>query len=369
MACGDCIAHQIGSSDLVRRINAPDAPGREFPTAGSLELTLDCNLWCRHCYIRYPGATDNEMSTEEVKAVLDKLADNGVLFLLLTGGEIFARPDFREIYLHAKRCGFLLTLFTNATKIDDNLADFLALWPPRRIEITVYGHTEAVYERVTGVAGSFAAFRAGIERLRARRLPLYLKMMVMKSNVAEFELVRDWAQELGAPFRHDTIVNPRLDGHKGVLRERLHPTDVVRIGGTGDKEKKYYQRMMDLALASTHNGQAFRCGAGVRTFHVDPRGQVHPCMMYRSKPYDLRHGDLGGWARHLAEVRSARMPEGSACGSCRHSTACNNCAAASELENGEAGRPVPYLCGINNLREKLLRLDRRPATAGSTAAA
>ncbi len=364
MACPDCISHQIGSAELVNRLAGQ--PG-DFPIAGSLELTLRCNVRCRHCYILYPGATTGEMSTDEVKAILNRLADQGVLFLLLTGGEIFARCDFREIYLHAKRLGFLLTLFTNATLIDEDTADFLAEWPPRRIEVTIYGHTEETYEKVTGVRGSFARFRRGVELLRARNLPLALKTVAMKTNRHEFEDIKAWAEGLGVPFRFDAVINPRLDGGTGVLDERLEPEDVVRLDGVSNAHREHYQRLMDKAQQRPRSGKAFTCGAGIKTFHVDPRGQLHPCMMWRATPYDFKAGTIEGWHTHLAALRETTVPADSGCRSCAHHLGCNNCAATSALENhGVPGKPVGYYCQINGAREKLLDLRRFAINPDST---
>ncbi len=364
MACPDCIHHQIGSAELVNRLSA--LPGA-FPIAGSLELTLRCNVRCRHCYILYPGATTGEMSTDEVKAILDKLADQGVLFLLLTGGEIFARCDFREIYLHAKKLGFLLTLFTNATLIDEDTANFLAEWPPRRIEVTIYGHTEETYERVTGVRGSFKRFRRGVELLLERKLPLGLKTVAMKTNRHEFEAIQAWAEGLGVPFRFDAVINPRLDGGTTVLDERLDPEDGVRLDGLSDAHGKHYQALLDKAQARTRSEKAFSCGAGIKTFHVDPRGHLHPCMMWRATPYDFKTGTLDGWRAHVAAMRETRIPADSGCRSCAHHLGCNNCAATSALENhGVPGKPVSYYCRINQSREKLLDLRRFTVNEDST---
>ncbi len=367
MACPDCIQHQIGSTELIQRLSSRQG---DFPIAGSLELTLRCNVRCRHCYILYPGATTGEMSTGEVIAILDKLADQGVLFLLLTGGEIFARCDFRDIYLHAKRLGFLLTLFTNATLIDDEMADFLAEWPPRRIEVTIYGHTEETYEKVTGVRGSFARFRRGVELLRERKLPLALKTVAMRSNLHEFEQIKTWAEDLGVPFRFDAIINPRLDGGTSVLQERLAPNDVVRLDGTTEAHRAHFQELLLKAQQRPRSDKAFSCGAGIKTFHIDPRGHLHPCMMWRATPYDFRKGTIEGWTSHLAELRDTRIPLDSGCRSCLHHLGCNNCAATSALENaGVPGKPVDYFCRINQSRERLLDLRRFDIREHSTAAA
>ena len=152
--------------------------GRRYPFSGSFELTERCNLRCGHCYINQPAgsraARARELTTSQVTGILDQIADAGCLYLLLTGGEALLRPDFEEIYLYAKRKGLLLTLFTNGTLLTPRLADFLAEWRPYALEITVYGATQDIYERVTGVPGSYAACMRGIELALARRLPLSL---------------------------------------------------------------------------------------------------------------------------------------------------------------------------------------------------
>ena len=355
MACTDCINHQIGSNEFLGFLATKPGFGDDFPLSGSIELTLRCNVRCKHCYILYPGATDGEMSTSQVKQILDKLADRGVLFLLMTGGEILARSDFREVYLYAKRKGFIITLFTNGTLVTEELAAFLAQWPPRWIEITIYGHTEKVYEAVTGVQGSFKRYRRGVDLLLEHNLPLRLKTMVMKTNLHEFESMRDWAEnELGLTYRFDCLVNPKLDGNVAPLAERLTPEEVVQVQGTSENDRQIYLEKRAQAARAEPSADLFQCGAGVRTFHVDPRGQLHPCMVWRSNPYNLLEKGLDrNWDEHVSELRSRTAPEDTGCTSCLNRYACGNCAATSQIESGVAGKNIDYYCSIGAAREKL----------------
>src|SRR5687767_12441046 len=130
-----------------------------IPVNGTIEISNRCPLECVHCYNNLPmndaGARKRELTTEEHYRVLDELAEMGCLWLLFTGGEIFARHDFLDIYRYAKRKGFLITLFTNGTLITEKVADALAEMPPFVIEITLYGRTKATYESLTGIPGSF----------------------------------------------------------------------------------------------------------------------------------------------------------------------------------------------------------------------
>jgi MoaA/NifB/PqqE/SkfB family radical SAM enzyme len=82
--------------------------------------------------------------------------------MLLTGGEVLSRADFPEIYRHAKRRGMLLTVFTNGTLLADRHADLFAEYPPLGLEITLYGMSDATYERTTACRARFRRVRAAV---------------------------------------------------------------------------------------------------------------------------------------------------------------------------------------------------------------
>ena len=85
--------------------------GKRAPMEVSLEVTRRCPLECQHCYNNLAmgdlPARNRELTKEEYFAILGELADMGVIWLLFTGGEIFARKDFLEI---AARLGATTTL-------------------------------------------------------------------------------------------------------------------------------------------------------------------------------------------------------------------------------------------------------------------
>lgn len=349
MSCSDCIIHHVQSDNFLDTL-AKTGVDTNLPLAGSIELTLRCNLRCRHCYI-HPDTATSELTTSEIIVVLDKLADAGVLFLLMTGGEILMRPDFKDIYLYAKKLGFLIILYTNATLVTREVADFLATYPPRRIEITVYGNTHETYDAVTQSAHGFKAFRQGVQLLVDRKLPVSLKTMILKSNQHEMEDIRRWAEdEMGRPFRFDAIVNPRLNGNCDVLDERIAPEEVARIQYGSDDEIGRFDQLQIKAAQSAPDQRLFKCGAGIGSVHVDPQGCMHPCMMWRITPYDFLSGTVQGWKNHVAELRRRTAPANTDCSLCHSRFACGNCPAASLLETGTAGKSLDYYCRINKAR-------------------
>ena len=128
------------------------------------------------------AARKRELSTKEYFDVLDQLSETGCLWLCLSGGEIFARSDFFDIYEHAKKRGFIITLFTNGMLINERIADRLAELRPFSIEITLYGRTKETYEELTRVPGSWAKCMRGIDLLLERKLPLKLKTVAVISR-------------------------------------------------------------------------------------------------------------------------------------------------------------------------------------------
>ena len=160
--------------------------GQRAPLQVSIEVTRRCPLECLHCYNNLPmgdlDARHRELSKEEHFRVLDELVEMGCFWLLYTGGEIFARKDFLEIYTYAKQKGFLITLFTNGTLLTEAIADYLAQWPPFAIEITLYGRTRETYEALTAIPGSYDRCLRGIKFLRERGLPLKLKTVATSIN-------------------------------------------------------------------------------------------------------------------------------------------------------------------------------------------
>ena len=147
---------------------------RRIPVNGAIEVTRRCPLTCCHCYNRQPFADkeerERELTLNEHRELLDELQRAGTLWLLYTGGEIFAREDFVEIYRIARERGFLVSLFTNATLVTPEIADVLADLPPVSVEVTVYGSSRETYEHVTGVAGSFERCMNGLMLLKDRRV-------------------------------------------------------------------------------------------------------------------------------------------------------------------------------------------------------
>ena len=161
-------------SAFEQRLRAQSRSGR-VPISCTFELTPTCNLRCHFCYVALDPYKGPYLSTAQIFAVLDKLEQAGILWLTLTGGECLSRRDFPEIYRYARRKGFLVTVFTNATMVTERIAELFRESPPFSVEVSIYGADAKHYEAVTGIVGSFARFERGIDRLQAAGVSLLMK--------------------------------------------------------------------------------------------------------------------------------------------------------------------------------------------------
>lgn len=351
----NCMAEPEISLDVwANRILAPLGNER-YPLSASIELTERCNLNCVHCYINQPAnsqsAKAREMTTEQVKFVLDQLAQAGTLFLMFTGGEIFLRPDFTEIYLHAKRLGFIVTLFSNGTMITLEIADMLAKVPPRSIEITLSGATPETFDAVTQVKGSFEQCIRGIRLLLERDLSVYVKTVFLTINKHEFEAIRELAKDLGITHRYDSVIWPRLDGSHSPYRYRLSAEETLAMD-LADPERvtewlKSAKRMAGIPVRSE---MAFTCGAGFRSFHIDSAGRLCTCMMMRRPSYSLLEMSFTEAWEKLGEIRKIKRVKHTKCEHCLANDLCSQCAGWSQMVHQDYETPDEFVCELGKLR-------------------
>jgi radical SAM protein with 4Fe4S-binding SPASM domain len=330
------------------------------PMQVTIEVTRRCPLECQHCYNNLPMddmvARRRELSKQEHFHLLDELAEMGTFWLLYTGGEIFARKDFLEIYTYAKKKGFLITLFTNATIITPQIADYLAQWPPFSIEITLYGRTRETYEALTAIPGSYDRCLRGIALLKERGLPLKLKTVATSINKHEVLAMKRFAEEeLGVEFKCDGQINPRIDCSQSPLAVRLTPEEVVALDLSSPKGVSEYRKLANEDLQNPPSlariDTVYFCGGGMNSFAINAYGEMGICVISQQETFTIRGaGAKRTWEESLLQLRQRKRTRLTKCVQCNIQSLCGMCPANGELENGDRENPVDFLCNVAHLR-------------------
>jgi radical SAM protein with 4Fe4S-binding SPASM domain len=331
---------------------------KRIPLDAGIDLTYRCNNTCVHCYCNLPEndetAKKKELTTEEIKKLLDGLVSLGTLWLLITGGEPLLREDFEEIYLYAKKKGFLVTLFTNGTIVDEKTVELLSKYPPFTVEVSLYGATKETYEKVTRVKGSYEQCMSGIKRIVSAGIKLKLKTMALTINQHEVEAMDNMARELGCEFRFDPMLNKRIDDNtfSDPVKYRISPEDVVRLDKAFPKRMEEWKQFCDKFVGEPiKNDRLYKCGAGLGMIHCDPYGAVKGCMMNKDG-FSIREHDLKWiWDEGITSVVSQKKSFSLPCDDCHLANLCGQCAAWSMLESGDIKKEVEYLCGVAKARK------------------
>lgn len=316
-----------------------------------LELTYRCNLHCRHCYTDPYNSKDffpRELTFDEIHRLLDEMQQIGIVWLNLTGGDIFMHPQFFEIYEAAVRKGFLLQLYTNGTLFTQATIERLQQMPPFTIDISCHSVTEGPFDWFTQVPGSFRAFIRGLELLRDSGLPFALKTIAMNWNRAEMPVIRQFVESSGQEFGFTTSLSPRLNGDLSSLTYRVGPDDVVALQGDPPATDGEVERCgLSTGLSAPGTDRLYRCGCGTNTIHINAWGELGSCTLQYERRVSLRAHPLADAIELLfRDIRGLRYQGDTPCRTCEVHTFCDKKPSAARWECGTAEAPIPYDCGV-----------------------
>jgi radical SAM protein with 4Fe4S-binding SPASM domain len=337
------------------------------------DLTARCNNNCRHCYINLPAgdaaAKGRELSLAEIDRIASEAATLGAFWCLLSGGEPLLRDDFADVYLLLKKKGLLVSVFTNAALVRPEHIRLFKAYPPRDVEVSVYGASREAYDKVTRTPGSFEAFLKGLALLLESGVKVRLKAMALRTNLHEFPAIAAFCRARTKDyFRFDPFLHLRYDGDEArnaeIRAERLAPEDIVRLERADPSRFRELRERCGIqpGAGRSANGPAplFTCGAGLDSFSLSYDGQFRLCssLAHPDCAHDLRKGSLReAWRTLVPRVRaltSGRDEFRKTCASCPVIGLCQWCPALAYLESGKMDVPIEFFCGTARSRAEAL---------------
>lgn len=337
------------------------AAEKKIPILGQFELTARCNLQCKMCYVCRNALDKQAISMEKTAKEWIKIAeeamDAGMLYLLLTGGEVFIRKDFRDIYEELSKMGFIKSIYSNGTMITPQIAKWLGSMPPAQIDITLYGGSPKTYGKVCGDESGFERALQGIDLLLAEGINVQIRTSVIKENQEDFERLAELAEKRGVDLSIVNYISPRREGFcTNPEGERLNPKDLVQYEwrvnnyyhnkmekSKGEKQNKNSEDELDDFVAQPDDGHPFQCNNGKSSFWITWDGKMIPCSLL-DDPYTLpfETGFSQAW-RDMTKACSCVLTC-STCKQCSLRDYCMSCPARLKSETGSFTEPASYLC-------------------------
>lgn len=337
-----------------------------IPLSGTFELTPCCNMACKMCYVRMTKQQQEQVAplrtAGEWLALAEEAKKQGLVYLLLTGGEPFLRPDFREILSGLNKMGLFVSINSNGTLIDEEVISWLKQTPPTRVNVTLYGASDATYERLCGNPNGFTQAVRGIRLLKAAGIVVKINCSITPYNVDDLDGIFAFAKQEGLlvqassymfpPLRRDTAMvgkNDRLTAEEAAYQS-------ARIISLLNGDDYFLQQMENRATLSLSGdsvedcpelpaeGECIRCRAGKCSFWVTWDGRILPCGMFpgddAENVFETKFTDA--WCRIKEAVATIRMPP--KCSKCQMRDQCKACAAMALTETGRFDQVPEYRC-------------------------
>ena len=340
------------------------AVAQGIPLSGTFELTPLCSMACKMCYVRMSpeelAATGKRLRTaDEWLALAREAKEQGMLLLLLTGGEPFLYPEFRRLYTELRQMGFVISINSNATLITEETVAWLKENPPQRINITLYGASDATYARLCGHPTGFTQVTRAIELLRDAGISVKLNCSVTPENVSDLEDIIAYSDEHKLVLQATSYMFPPLrrdaesvGRNARFAAEECARTEVKirRLQYGAENLREYCKAIeshqpVDTPLCADCEGEGLQCRAGKSAFWVTWDGRMTPCgMVNEPAVFPFGQGFADAWQSLRAQTAALHLPP--ECASCDAKHYCHTCAAMCYTETGRYDCKPQYRCDL-----------------------
>ena len=336
-----------------------------IPLNGTFELSPVCNFACKMCYIRksqkeVQSSSRKVLTLEDWKKIAQEAKKAGMLELLLTGGEPLLWPDFWTLYEELADMGFLISINTNGSLIDEEAICRFRKKTPQRINITLYGASDETYKRLCGAMGVFNKVDSAIRGLIDAGITVKLNCSLTPENAEDLEWIVDYAKERNTVLSVSTYMFPpvRRNPSQIGINERFTPEEsadylmrYLRLNRGEERYQGYLKKILEgyaepLGLENDcmnlPDGQ-IRCRAGRASFWVTWDGWMTPCGMMTHPRIDLRTQTFENAWKQLIDAAVAVRLSG-LCDKCTNREICHPCAAVAYAETGNFSGVPTYRC-------------------------
>jgi radical SAM protein with 4Fe4S-binding SPASM domain len=255
------------------------------------EITLACDLACRHCGSRAGHARPNELNTEEALNLADQLIDLGIKEVTLIGGEAYLRRDWLQIISRFANAGVAVSTTTGGRGFTGEIAQAAADAGLTAASISLDG-TEAVHDRLRGVPGSFQAALRAMDNTRAAGMKVFNNTQINRLSLPVLEELLETMIEHGTTAWQIMITVPMgraVDEPEVMLQPyellEVFPllaklkerTDEAKITIWRGNTLGYFGPYETMLQGWTPRGHGGSCGAGRSSIGIEADGTIKGC--------------------------------------------------------------------------------------------
>ena len=308
------------------------------PMSVHFDITYRCNERCVHCYLDHDD--HGEMTTAEIKRVLDELAEAGTFFLTFSGGEVLMRRDFFELLEYARRLLFNVRIKTNAVMIGQPEARRMLELGVDQIQVSIYSHRPEIHDAITKLPGSLRRSVEAVRFLTGQGLRVVIANVLMTANIGDSAGVQALARKLGVPYTLDPTITPKMDGDPSILNLRIPGSELGRVFHNQRLVGNVDEFCAPPPPPDEDVMEGYPCSAGHTLAYISPYGDVFPCVQFPLPSGNVRRQkfiDIWRNSSELSEVRSIHARDLPVCSACSHVGTCSRCPGLAYMEGNMRG--------------------------------
>ena len=327
------------------------------------EITQSCNLHCAHCRASSEsGQYKNELTTDEIRRLIDEIREVGQPIIILTGGEPLLHPDLLNIAAYARDCGLRVVLGTNGTLLSEEMAQSLKKVSVARVGVSLDFPTAVLQDEFRGKDGAFAAAMQGIDNARRSGVEVQINSTLTKLNVDYLPELLSLALKVGAVAFHPFMLVPTGRG-KNLESVALSAAEQeTALNWIYDKQEElgdsiffkptdapHYMRIVkqrQQECPAPHASQMITrgCMAGTGFCFISSRGVVQGCGYLDVEAGNIREESFSQIWREsplFQNLRNLANLKGK-CGACEYQRICGGCRARAYEATGDYLAEEPY---------------------------
>lgn len=318
---------------------------KRIPIRSILQLTYKCNFKCVHCYqTPLKGNERLELNTEECKKIIKILKNNGCVLLTFTGGEVFTRADFMELYSYAYDLNLKISIISNGFLINKDIITLFSKKTPTCITVTIYGNSDDTYDNFTRAKYGNNKVWENIENIHSAGIPIRTQIIANSIILPEISDIREKLTALHIPVQLFGRMRCDVDGGYNPYLYQISASQLFNIMSETERKEKML----------SFNSKKKACNSGISNAYINPYGEMYLCEKVRENAYSLlQYGFEFCWEK-IGELRKSEIDINYFCCTCKYNLFCGLCAPLIKNEYGDAMNEPVNECKRNvELREKL----------------
>lgn len=286
------------------------------PTILQIEITNECNLRCKHCYI---DEFKNNLTLKDLVKIADDVKNTNIIKVVFTGGEIALNKEWKEIFEYFINKKMIVSAITNLTRFNYQDLDFFVK-NNIHIKTSLYSLNNKKHDYITGTIGSWEKTMGNIKYLKRKGSSPEINVVVMKDNVDEIIEMKNFFRNNGYKANFDFRIIPSRKNKKDIENLLISKNDFSRLSN----ENIFYRQ------------DETTCSAFTYRLMINPNGDLFGCDLLSNSVGNIKMQSISNIIKsdRFSNSRDCILGYNSMeCNKCKYCNKCIICPALKENKN------------------------------------